>query len=75
MAVKRTTIELDEDLVHAAQAFTGETLRGTVERALRHLLASADEQAGARRRQVADHLAGAGAQVDVGLLLSDQAWR
>ncbi|MGF2952328.1 type II toxin-antitoxin system VapB family antitoxin, partial [Mycobacterium sp. THU-M116] len=35
MSVKRTTIELDEDLVEAAQAITGETLRATVERALR----------------------------------------
>ncbi|WP_052624295.1 type II toxin-antitoxin system VapB family antitoxin, partial [Mycobacterium tuberculosis] len=51
MTVKRTTIELDEDLVRAAQAVTGETLRATVERALQQLVAAAAEQAAARRRR------------------------
>ena len=75
MAVKRTTIELDEDLLRAAQAVTGETLRATVERALHELVAGGNEQATARRRRIADHIARAGAHVDVDVLLSDQAWR
>jgi len=75
MAVKRTTIELDEDLVRAAQAITGETLRATVERALHELVAGANAQATVRRQRIADHIAGAGAHVDVDVLLSDQAWR
>lgn len=75
MAVKRTTIELDEDLVRAAQTVTGETLRSTVEAALRRLIAEADSAATERRRRVAEHLAGAGAQVDTEALLSDRAWR
>lgn len=75
MAVKRTTIELDEDLVRAAQAVTGETLRSTVEQALHRLVAGAEQQAEARRRRIAEHLAQAGSQVDVSVLLSDQAWR
>jgi len=75
MAVKRTTIELDEDLVRAARSVTGETLRSTVEAALRRLVAEAQGAADARRRRVAEHLAGAGAQVDTAALLSDRAWR
>lgn len=75
MAVRRTTLELDEELVRAAQAVTGDTLRATVERALHDLVAGADEQTSARRQRIADHLARAGAEVDVDALLSDQAWR
>jgi Arc/MetJ family transcription regulator len=75
MPVKRTTIELDEDLVRAAQAVTGETLRGTVELALRQLVARGDESAAARRGRIAEHIAHAMSHVDVDVLLSDQAWR
>lgn len=75
MTVKRTTIELDEDLVRAAQAVTGETLRATVERALQQLVAAAAEQAAARQRRIVDHLAHAGTHVDADVLLSEQAWR
>lgn len=75
MPVKRTTIELDEDLVRSAQAITGETLRATVEHALRQLVTAADDAAAARRRRIADHIAHAGDHVDVDVLLSDQAWR
>lgn len=75
MTVKRTTIELDEDLVRAAQVVTGETLRATVERALQQLVAAAAEQAAARRRRIVDHLAHAGTHVDADVLLSEQAWR
>ena len=75
MTVKRTTIELDDDLVRAAQAVSGETLRATVERALRQMVAGAAEQADARRQQVADHFARASAEIDVDVLLSDRAWR
>jgi Arc/MetJ family transcription regulator len=75
MAVKRTTIELDDDLVKAAQAITGTTLRATVEQALRQLVTHNDDEAATRRRRVADHLEYAGAQIDVDVLLSDEAWR
>jgi Arc/MetJ family transcription regulator len=75
MTVKRTTIELDEELVQAAQSVTGETLRATVESALRQLVAGAEQQAVERRQQIADHFARAGTQIDVDTLLSDQAWR
>lgn len=75
MAVKRTTIELDEDLVEAAQAITGETLRATVERALRQLVARGNESAAARRARIVKHLAHAGNHIDATALLSDEEWR
>ena len=75
MAVKRTTIELDEDLVRTAQSVTGQTLRSTVESALRRLVAEAQDEANERRRRITEHLARAGAQVDTAILLSDQAWQ
>lgn len=75
MTVKRTTIELDEDLVRAAQSLTGQTLRSTVEAGLRRLIAEAEGEAAARRERIAEHLASAGAQVDTDLLLSDRAWQ
>lgn len=75
MSVKRTTIELDEDLVEAAQAITGETLRATVERALRQLVTRAEESAAARRGRIVEHIAHAGKHIDVDVLLSDEAWR
>jgi Arc/MetJ family transcription regulator len=75
MTVKRTTLELDEDLVRAAQSITGETLRATVEHALRELVAKADDSAEAQRRRIVEHLARAGNHVDIDVLLADQAWR
>ncbi len=74
MPVRRTTIELDQDLVEAAQAITGETLRATVEHALRQLVARGDESAAARRRRIIEHIAHAGNHIDVDVLLSDAAW-
>lgn len=75
MPVKRTTIELDEDLVRAAQSVTGTTLRATVEGALRSLVSNAEQAAAARRLRIAEHVANARAEVDVDVLLSDDAWR
>ncbi|MCV7192664.1 type II toxin-antitoxin system VapB family antitoxin [Mycolicibacterium brumae] len=75
MTIRRTTIELDDELVRAAQATTGDTVRGTVEEALRRLVAAAEEEREARRRRIADHLARAGSAVDTEALLGDEAWR
>jgi Arc/MetJ family transcription regulator len=75
MAVRRTTIELDEDLIRSAQQATGETLRATVERALRQLVASTEAEAAERRRRVADYFSEGTSGIDVDVLLSDQAWR
>lgn len=75
MPVKRTTIELDEELVKAAQRITGHTVRATVEEALRGLVAAADREREARRSQVSAHLDIAHRAVDVDVLEADEAWR
>jgi len=75
MTVKRTTIELDVELVQAAQQVTGRTLRATVEEALRGLVATAERDRQAKRSRVAAHLDIAHSAVDVNILQSDEAWR
>lgn len=75
MTVKRTTIELDQDLVKDAQRVTGQTVRATVEEALRRLITSAEQERNARRSRVAAHFDIAHGAVDVNVLESDEAWR
>jgi Arc/MetJ family transcription regulator len=75
MPVKRTTIELDEELVKAAQRVTGKTVRATVEEALRGLVATAERERQAKRSRVAAHLDIAHNAVDVEVLQADEAWR
>lgn len=73
MTVKRTTIELDEDLVRAAQAVTGDASDG---RARAAAAGGRGCRAGRRApRRIVDHLAHAGTHVDADVLLSEQAWR
>ncbi len=75
MPVKRTTIELDEDLVKAAQRVTGQTVRSTVEEGLRQLVATAESEREARRSRVAAHFGDARNAVDADVLQTDEAWR
>lgn len=74
--IRRTTIELDEDLVAAARAALGQpTVRATVEEALRRAVAS--EQAADRRRRAEqiEVLKRASRLIDHDVLLSGEAWR
>jgi Arc/MetJ family transcription regulator len=75
MPAKRTTIELDVDLVKAAQRVTGQTVRATVEEALRGLVATAEREREAKRSRVSAHLDIAHTAVDVQVLGTDEAWR
>lgn len=75
MAVKRTTIELDETLAGEAVAITGGTLRSTVEEGLRLIVAQRHEEDERRRAQWERHLAGALKGIDVDVLASEEAWR
>jgi Arc/MetJ family transcription regulator len=75
MPVKRTTIELDQELVKAAQRVTGQTVRATVEEALRGLVANAERERQAKRSRVSAHLDIAHSAVDVNVLDADEAWR
>lgn len=73
---KRTTIEIDQDLLARAKHALGcATTRATVEEALRRAATDAEhtheQQAAAQRRylqRLADH-------VDIELLASEQMWR
>jgi Arc/MetJ family transcription regulator len=75
MPVKRTTIELDEDLVKAAQRVTGQTVRSTVEEGLRRLIATAEREREAKRSRVSAHFDNARDAIDVDVLHTDEAWR
>ncbi|MDN5857526.1 MAG: type II toxin-antitoxin system VapB family antitoxin [Pseudonocardia sp.] len=76
MAVKRTTIELDEDLVARAKAALElDTVRATVEEALRQAAERAEnefEQRRERQRRALDLLGELG---DMEVLASDEMWR
>lgn len=75
MAVKRTTIELDETLAAQAVSATGGTLRATVEQGLRLLIAQSRGDEDRRRVLLDRHLANAATGVDFDVLLSGEAWR
>lgn len=75
MAVKRTTIELDETLVAQAVDATGGTLRATVEQGLQLLIAQSSRDEQGRQHRLDLHLASAAKGVDFDVLLSGEAWR
>lgn len=75
MAVKRTTIELDEALAAQAVDATGGTLRATVEQGLRLLIAQSNHDEQHRQSLLDQHLSGAANAVDFDVLLSGEAWR
>lgn len=73
---KRTTIELDEELLaRAKRALGGGTTRATVEEALRR---AADQAEGERKGRAADqlkYLEGLQRLVDLRVLSSEEMWR
>jgi Arc/MetJ family transcription regulator len=74
--VRRTTIELDEDLLSEAREVLGQpTVRATVEEALRRAVQSERLTDRARRAEQIETLQKAARLVDQGLLLSGDAWR
>lgn len=76
MGLRRTTVELDEDLLSEAQRLLGlPTMRSTVEEGLRRIIkearcAEADRAERQRRyfAELSDHL-------DLDVLASDEMWR
>jgi Arc/MetJ family transcription regulator len=74
--IRRTTIEIDEELLSRAQAVLGcATMRATVEEALRR----AAELAGEERERLAqaqgNYFDSLGARADMAILASDEMWR
>jgi len=74
--IKRTTIEIDQDLLERARRALGETsTRATVEEALRR---AADEAGAEQKRRAANqrrYLKRLAARVDVSVLMSEEMWR
>ena len=73
---KRTTIELDEELLSRAKRALGSpTTRATVEEALRRAAAQAEDEQEEREARLRGHLASLAERVDLDVLASDDMWR
>jgi Arc/MetJ family transcription regulator len=74
--IKRTTIEIDQELLERAKEATGEaTTRGTVEEALRRV---ADHEEATRSRRASDqvrYFERLARYVDLAVLRSEEMWR
>ncbi len=76
MAVRRTTIEIDEDLLaHAKKALGLDTARATVEEALRQAAQRADTEFADRAERQRCLLRRLPEMVEMDILASDQMWR
>ncbi len=74
--VKRTTIEIDEDLLsRAKRALGGMTTRATVEEALRRAAHAAEDEQRDRADRRIGYLDGLEGSADVAVLRSDEMWR
>jgi Arc/MetJ family transcription regulator len=74
--IRRTTIELDADLVAEARAALGQpTVRATVEEALRRAVKSEQTADRARRAEQIEAMTRASRLIDEDVLLSGEAWR
>lgn len=73
---KRTTIEIDEQLLaRAKQALGGTTARWTVEEALRRAAESAEDEATRRAAAQRRHFETLRDHLDLDVLASDKMWR
>jgi len=74
--VRRTTIELDQDLVARAKSALGcTTTRAAVEEALRRAVDQAEDEIGSRREAQLAYFARLPSLVDLEVLRSDEMWR
>lgn len=74
--MKRTTIELDEELVARAKRALGlQTTRETVEEALRRAAAASEQEAAERSRAQVAYLHSLRRHVDLEVLASEEMWR
>jgi Arc/MetJ family transcription regulator len=74
--IRRTTLELDEDLLLRAKRVLGcATMRATVEEALRRAAEQGEDEAARRARRQWDYLQRLQTRTDVEVLESEQMWR
>ena len=73
---RRTTIEIDDDLLMRAQRALGSaTTRATVEEALRRVVESAQNELVERRVGQRGYLERLSSHIDVAVLASEEMWR
>jgi len=73
---RRTTIEIDEDLLRRAQRVLGaKTMRATIEEALRRAADAEGEERAVRAVRQREYLEGLAARVDMDVLASEAMWR
>ncbi|MBA2414302.1 MAG: type II toxin-antitoxin system VapB family antitoxin [Geodermatophilaceae bacterium] len=76
MALRRTTIELDEQLLDTAKRVLGQkTTRATVEEALRRAIDEAQTAVDDRADRQRHYLQNLPRHLDLDVLSSDQMWR
>jgi Arc/MetJ family transcription regulator len=74
--IKRTTIELDEELLARAKRALGQpTARATVEEALRRAAEQAEDEQETDTARLREHLASLAEHLDLDVLASDDMWR
>ena len=74
--IKRTTIEIDENLLaRAKRALGGRTTRATVEEALRRVAETAEDEFQQRAEAQRRYFETLGEHVDLEVLKSDEMWR
>jgi Arc/MetJ family transcription regulator len=74
--IKRTTIELDIELLERAKRALGSpTTRATVEEALRRAATQAEDEQEVRKARLREHLSSLEAHLDLDVLASDEMWR
>ena len=73
---KRTTIEIDQELLQRAKhALGAATTRATVEQALRRAAEGAEAEHATRAAKQLRYLEQLGVRVDVAVLAADEMWR
>lgn len=73
---KRTTIEIDEELLERAKRTLGcGTARATIEEALRRAVQETERERRDRRARQVEYLASLGDRADLEVLASDEMWR
>ncbi|MEZ5330520.1 MAG: type II toxin-antitoxin system VapB family antitoxin [Thermoanaerobaculia bacterium] len=74
--LKRTTIEIDEDLLDRAKRALGQaTMRGAIEEALRRAAEQEESERELRAAGQCRYLRNLAARADLGVLASDEMWR
>jgi Arc/MetJ family transcription regulator len=74
--IKRTTIEIDEQLLARAKRALGcPTARATIEEALRRAAEQAEDEHEQRAARLRDYFESLPEHVDIEVLASDEMWR